>query len=416
MTPAAALLLLLILSFPLVASGADNRKELNGIQQEIKKKEFLLQTTKKIERQVSGEMALIEKGLKEKESGLKRLTTDLNSLDQSLALTKRQSQATQSEVERKQQEIRRRLVALYKGGESGPVRIFFASGSFPQMLESLRYMQALLHSDRRMIEEYSGRITILSRLKVKLEDDARKKEALRAGIEVKKREIEAEKLRKAEYLAKVRKDRVTYSASLKELEANAARLQKMMQLLEAKSRKSYTAKLERAKQQGQPQPQSQPQPQRISQPKAKEAPAAARAVSVSPSGFGSRKRQLSLPVQGEIFQRFGKHKHPEFNSFTFSNGLAVAAPAGADIHAVDGGTVIFANYFKGYGNMIILDHGDGFFSVDGHASRLAKKEGSSVARNDVIASVGDLDSSRGPQLYFEIRYQGKPVDPSPWFK
>ena len=125
---------------------------------------------------------------------------------------------------------------------------------------------------------------------------------------------------------------------------------------------------------------------------------------------------MPLPVHGEIIQRFGRHKHPEFNSFTFSNGLAISAPAGAEIRAVDSGTVIFANYFKGYGNMVILDHGDGFFSVYAHASHIAKKEGSSVARNDVIASVGDLDSSRGPMLYFEIRYQGKPVDPFPWFK
>jgi septal ring factor EnvC (AmiA/AmiB activator) len=396
MTPAVSLLFLFFLVLPVVASGADARKDLKGIQREIKKKEFLLKTTEKIEQQVSGEMALIEKGLKEKEAGLRRLTADLKSLDQSLILTQRQTQSTQTEVDRKQQEIRKRLVALYKAGDIGVVRIFFSSGSFPQMLESLRYMQAILQTDRKLISDYSARIKTLSQLKVKLEDDARKKEALRAGIEDKKREIEAQKKRKAEYLVKVRKDKNTYAASLKQLEANAARLQAMMQKLEAKSRKSYSKK-------------SAPPP-------VKDAPAVSRPVAVPSTGFGGRKRQLSLPVQGEIVQRFGKHKHPEFNSFTFSNGFAFSAPAGADIHAVDSGTVIFASYFKGYGNMVILDHGDGFFSVYAHASHIAKKEGSKIARNDVIASVGEVDSSRGPMLYFEIRYQGKPVDPSPWFK
>jgi septal ring factor EnvC (AmiA/AmiB activator) len=264
------------------------------------------------------------------------------------------------------------------------------------MLESLRYMQAVLQSDRQMIDDYNLRIRTLSQLKVKLEDDARKKEALRVGIEKKTEEIETEKRRKADYLAKVRKDKSRYAASLKELEANAARLQAMMQKLEARSRKSYSSK--------------------PVLPKAKDAPPASYPVTVPTTGFGGRKGQLSLPVHGEIAQRFGKHKHPEFNSYTFSNGLAISAPAGADIHAVDSGTVIFANYFKGYGNMVILDHGDGFFSVYAHASRLARKEGSNVARNEVIAAVGDLDSSRGPMLYFEIRYQGKPVDPSPWFR
>jgi septal ring factor EnvC (AmiA/AmiB activator) len=66
--------------------------------------------------------------------------------------------------------------------------------------------------------------------------------------------------------------------------------------------------------------------------------------------------------------------------------------------------------------MVIIDHGGGFFSLYAHAARIVKKVGTSVARNDVVASVGDVDSTKGPMLYFEIRYQGKPVDPSPWFR
>lgn len=400
MIRAAALLLLICCSLPAGASGADTRKDLKEIKKEIKKKEKLIKISSKIEKQVSGELAIIEKGLREKEAGLRRLSADLKGLEQGVENTQRQSERTQAEVDRKQREIRARLVALYKSGDIGPVRIFFSSASFPQMLESLRYMQALFQSDRKMIDDYDVRIRTLAELKVKLEDDARKKEALRIGIEGKKREIEAEKRRKAEYLAKVKQDKATYTASLKQLEANASRLQAMMQKLEAKSRKSYSSK-------------TAPRPA----PATKETPAPpSRTVAVPSSGFGGRKRQLSLPVQGRVIQQFGRQKHPEFNSYTNSNGLAIAASAGADIHAVDGGTVIFADYFKGYGNMVILDHGDGFFSVYAHASHIARKEGSRVARNDVIASVGDLDSSRGSMLYFEIRYQGKPVNPSPWFK
>ena len=410
-----AVLLLLLLSFHTSqgALGADNRKDLRGIQQEIKKKEFLLKTTKKIEKKVSGELLLIDKGLREKEAGLRRLSTDLKVLEQSLLNTQRQSQTTQTEVDRKQREIRTRLVALYKAGDIGTVRIFFSSGSFPQMLESLRYMQSILQSDRKMIDDYGARIKTLSELKLKLEEDARKKEALRTGIEVKKREIEVEKQRKAEYLVKVRQDKEGYATSIKQLEVNAARLQAMMQKLEALSRRSYTkktmprstTKLGKESKEG-----------RDSRDNRESVSPASRPVAVPSSGFGSRKHQLALPVHGEIVQRFGRHKHPEFNSYTFSNGFAITAPAGTEIRAVDGGTVIFANYFKGYGNMVILDHGDGFFSVYANAATIAKKEGSSVARSDTIAYVGDLDSSRGPQLYFEIRYQGKPVDPSPWFK
>jgi len=398
MTRAATLLLLFFFCLYREAFSADVRKDLKGIRQEIKKKALLLNSTKKIEKQVSGELALIEKGLREKETALRRLSGELMRLQQSLLSTRRQTRTTQSDVDRKHQDIRARLVALYKAGDIGPVRIFFSSESFPQMLESLLYMRAILRGDRKMIDDSAARITTLTLLKVKLEEDARKTEALRAGIEGKKREIEVEKKRKAAYLFKVKQEKESYMAALRHLEANAGRLQAMMQKLEAQSRKSYSRK-------------SHPRPA------IRETTFPAPGQVVVPSiGFGGRKQQLPLPVRGEVIQRFGRHKHPEFNTFTFSNGLAIAASVGADIHAVDGGTVIFADYFKGYGNMVILDHGDGFFSVYAHASRLAKKEGSRIARNDVIASVGDLDSSRGPMLYFEIRYLGKPVDPSPWFK
>ena len=402
MTRAATLLLLLVIWVPAWGAGGDARKDLKQVKSEIKKKEKLVQISKKIEKQVSGELALIDRGLREKEADHRRLSAELQHLDQGIEQTRRQTDTTRSEVDRKQQEIRNRLVALYKSGDTGPVRIFFSSGSFPQMLESLRYMEALLENDRKMIDDYGARIRALGQLTARLEDDARKKEKLRTGIEAKKREIEVEKRRKAEYLAKVRQDKASYEASLKELAANASRLQAMVQQLEVKSRTRY---------------RKQPAPRPGTRVVTKEtAPPASRPSPTSPSGFGGRKRQLAIPVQGKVIQGFGRQRHPEFNTYTDSHGLTIAAAAGADIHAVDGGTVIFANYFKGYGNMVIIDPGDGFFSVYAHASHIARKEGSSVARNEVIASVGDLDSSRGPLLYFEIRSQGKPVDPAPWFR
>ncbi len=136
----------------------------------------------------------------------------------------------------------------------------------------------------------------------------------------------------------------------------------------------------------------------------------------SEKGFGAQKGRLSMPLRGRLISGFGRHKHAQFNSYTVSNGLSIAAPAGADVRAIYEGTVIFAEYFKGYGNMVIVDHGGGYFSLYAHNSRIAKRAGTSVAKNDILASVGDIDSANGPMLYFEIRYQGKPVDPSAWVR
>jgi len=380
-------------SFAETAS-ADVRDDLQGIRREIREKKTLLKKTKRIEKKVSTELENIDKNLKEKEANLKALNRDLVKVEQTLDKTQREIQIVAAEAERKREHIRHRLTALYKAGELGSARMFFASESFPQMLENQKYMQGVLQGDRRLFADYSAKLDQLKGLKGVLERDAERKENIRTGIAAKKQEIEEEKSKKAAYLNEVRETGKSHQAALRELQANARRLQTMIERLEARQRKSYTSKLGRKKILGEREP----------------------LPPVADKGFGAQRGRLAIPVRGEIVGRYGRHKHPEYNSFTVNNGISIAAPQGADIRSVFDGQIIFADYFKGYGNMVIVDHGGGYFSLYGHASRIAKKVGSQVSRNDVIASVGDLDSSRGPILYFELRYQGKPIDPSPWFR
>jgi len=380
--------LLLVVSLPV---NADVREDLKGIAKEIKEKKQLLKKNKSVESKVSSELDQINKSLHEKEASLATLNRDLQGAEIILRRTQQEIVTVKGEAERKKQQIDLRLTSLYKAGELGNTRMFFASESLPQMSENLRYMKSVLAHDQQLFAEYNAKIDQLRVLKEKQEKDAATKEKIKENISAKKKEIETEKEKKVVYLSKVRNDTKSYLASLKELEANARRLQSMVERLEASKRKVYTTK--KSIDNGVP---SLPP--------------------LSDKGFGAQKGRLTIPVRGEIVDSFGRHKHPEFNSYTVSNGIAITSPLGSAIHAVYDGQVIFADYFKGYGNMVIVDHGGGFFSLYAHAAKINKKVGASVARNDVIASVGDIDSSRGPMLYFEIRYNGKPIDPSPWFK
>jgi septal ring factor EnvC (AmiA/AmiB activator) len=299
------------------------------------------------------------------------------------------------ESNRKKQEIEHRLVSLYKAGELGALRMFFSAESFPQMAENIRYMSSILGNDKKLFTEYNLKVEELRRLKVSLEQDMARKERIKDGISLKKREIEGEKNKKFAYLVKVRQDRKGYETSLKELQANASRLQSMIERLEALSRRKLSSRHGKEGSRLKPLPELPP---------------------VRDRGFASQKGQMALPVRGDIVETYGKHKHPEFNSYTFSKGLSIAAGAGTEIKAIYDGTVIFADYFKGYGNMVIVDHGGGYFSLYAHASKITKKVGAEVTRNETLATVGDLDSAKGPMLYFEIRYQGKPVDPAGWVR
>ncbi len=397
------ILLIMLLSVPVLA--ANPRDELKGVKQEIRAKKQLITRSRKVEAVVSTELLEINRSLEQKKADLGRLDRDLRTVESNLDKTGREITGVMAEASRKKQEITKRLSSLYKAGEIGTLRMFFSSESLPRMSENTRYMKAVVEHDKKIFAEYNQKIDQLRLLRNSLERDASRKERIKEGIASKKREIEQEKGRKSAYLTKVRNDRSSYEASLRELNANAARLQSMLARLETLSRRRLSSR------------HAKPAPRQAQKPgiKPKEQPVE-ELPPVADRGFATQKGRMSMPVRGAVVETFGKHKHPDFNSYTFSKGLSIAAAPGTEIHSIYDGTVIFADYFKGYGNMVIVDHGGGYFSLYAHASRILKRVGAEVARNDVVATVGDVDSLKGPLLYFEIRRQGRPLDPSGWVR
>ena len=385
----------LVFCISAVAWGESPKDELKGVRQEIKAKKQLITKTRKVEAVISTELLEINNNLQKKAADLGKLDRDLQGVEVSLDRTGRQISLVTEEANIKKKEIERRLVSLYKAGELGALRMFFSAESFPQMAENIRYMRSILEHDKIIFSDYNDKINQLRNLKVELERDAARKEHIKEGIALKKREIEQEKSKKAAYLVKVRQDRNGYETSLKELQANAAKLQTMLNRLESLSRRKLSARHEKPGTKLKPLAELPPVPDR---------------------GFASQKGRMSLPVKGDVVETYGKHKHPEFNSYTFSKGLSISAGVGTEIKSIYEGSIIYADYFKGYGNMVIVDHGGGYFSLYAHAAKVLKKVGSEVAKNETVATVGDLDSAKGPLLYFEIRHQGKPVDPAGWVR
>ena len=123
-----------------------------------------------------------------------------------------------------------------------------------------------------------------------------------------------------------------------------------------------------------------------------------------------------LPVKGKIVFLFGTYRTTKFNVKIFRSGIDIQADYGEPIRAIHGGKIIYANWLKGYGNMIVIDHGGDYHTVYAHAQELFKARGDLVEAGEVIATVGDTGSLIGPDLYFEVRHRGKPVDPLKWVK
>lgn len=132
------------------------------------------------------------------------------------------------------------------------------------------------------------------------------------------------------------------------------------------------------------------------------------------TGFGALRGHLPLPVAGHIEAGFGKVLEPRFNTVTLRRGVDIRAPVGTPVRAVAPGTVAWTGWMRGYGNVVILDHGDGYHSVVAHLQEIMRASGVHVFEGEVLGTVGDTGSLQGPVLYFEIRRQGLAVDPAPW--
>ena len=124
--------------------------------------------------------------------------------------------------------------------------------------------------------------------------------------------------------------------------------------------------------------------------------------------------ELDWPVQGDVLRGFGRSVHPRFKTVTLNNGLNIGAPVGSPVAAVAGGTVEFCNDLPGFGRCVILDHGEGYYTLYAHLDRAFVAAGTEVARGQVIAEVGRPTAGEAPQLYFEVRHGRTPLDPADW--
>ena len=150
-----------------------------------------------------------------------------------------------------------------------------------------------------------------------------------------------------------------------------------------------------------PEPKPEPEPERPSLGPA--APAGA---------FASLKGQLRAPVAGKIAARFGS-KRGDGPSW---KGVFIRTGEGSEIHAIAGGRVVFSDWLRGFGNLIIVDHGGQYMSIYGNNQSLLKRVGDAVKGGDTIASAGNSGGNEESGLYFELRHQGRAFDPATWVK
>jgi septal ring factor EnvC (AmiA/AmiB activator) len=346
-----------------------NLTQKKKVLKDIKKQ---LSLTKEKEREIQGKevsvlesLTTIENELYKKEKELKQMETRLAQTKERLDQTKNQIDALSQGMEKTKKELFSRLIALYKMGRIHPERFLLASQSYLDLLKIDKYFRVIIDCDTRLVNTYRSQVSLNKTYQEGLIQDQSQWEKHIAEVEQKGEEIKKTRKTKRALLKSIQSQKVVYQKVILELEERAKGLQTLVDKLEQeKSVYAYR--------------------------KSKHEPDMGKLVS---------------PVEGKVISLF-KEKG--------QNGIEIKAAMGTEIRSVLPGKVLYADWFKGFGNMVIIDHGDHTFTVSAYCSKLLKKVGDDVSQGEPVALVGSAGSLKGPCLYFEIRHRGKPQDPMNW--
>jgi septal ring factor EnvC (AmiA/AmiB activator) len=353
------------------------RKTLEQLKDQIEEKRRQAdEAGKKRDSILQGIQTLDERHMRYRQSH-QEISRKLRKKDQEIEAINAQIARLREGVQVRQEAILARLRVQYMEGRFGHWKPLLAADSYGDFQRRLRYLSAVSARDYGLIETFKADLT-------SMQEAEGQREAARTGMVAYKRstekhleEIKAVKKEKKLYLAKLTQEKESNERVLQELERSASRIDSLLRELEQRRRA-----------------------------------AAAR----PPAGSLSKgvKGGLPWPAEGSVLTYFGRQKHPTFNTYVQRKGIEIRTLEGSAIHAVMPGTVVYADWLKGYGLVIILDHANGFFSLYAHASKILTSVGAQVASGQAIGETGDTGMTGENTLYFELREGAEPVDPLHW--
>ena len=329
---------------------------------------------------LSEEVSLLQRLLKEIKKEEKLLVADISRTGKQIA---------QSEVELDTIRVRyaRRLVKMYKKGQLSNLEKIFSSTSWRQAVYRTKYLKIISDLDQKTHNIIRSLLIEIGRQKLNLESALSKKRRLKRDREKTLSQVRDKKRREQRELTKIRrsqKDLKTYltekQAGVKQLEAIITKIREDIDRVEREDRIRRQQRSLKAKE------------------------------------FPKLKGQLAWPAEGRVITKFGRQWNPKLKTTTENPGIDIKGKPGSEVRVVLGGIVTTITFIRGFGTTIIVDHGNGFYTVYSHVTNVEINEDSEVRGGDVIAYMGDSGSINGSQLHFEVWGEGKILDPEKWLQ
>jgi septal ring factor EnvC (AmiA/AmiB activator) len=322
------------------------------------------------ERSLLGEVERLDLEVRLRGEQIRETQLVLQRTNADMDATVKRLRALEATIERTRPVLAARARALYKLGDLSYLRLLLSVERPADVFRGYRLVTTIARRDKEQISGFRSDLRAQRATRVELEDRTRQVLALRGELDRSRRALDADRSRKTKLLTEIVDKKETHAAYVAELQEAEGRLGQMLGGL------------------------------------------AGGEVSVPIPAF---KGALSWPVAGRVRVPFGLRKHVRFDTYTVQNGIEIEAGVETPVQAVHEGTVVFAEHFRGYGLMVVLDHGGKHHSLYAHLADVAVRQGQKVRAGDVLGAVG-ASGLEGPGLYFEMRFQGKPQDPVEWLR
>ncbi|MFZ6687309.1 peptidoglycan DD-metalloendopeptidase family protein [Undibacterium sp. SXout11W] len=411
------------------------------LQQKLKTLKTDINKTENAKDHASDALAESEQAISEADRSLRDLQNEQIQTEEKLKQLLEQQLALKSQVEKQKKQLSAFLRSQYMRGDSDRIKLLLSGDNPNRINRDLQYMGYVSQTQAKMIESLRSSLQAVEKntqeaqdAKADLDDIAEEQKQHKEDLEKQKKKHAAlvsqlsDKLyaqkKQADNLQKDEQRLSNLVSRLNQLIEEQAKADKARAEQEEKQRQERLAAAQKEKarlaEQAAIDKKAGKKPVPIksasnnaSNPNAIDAdepPKKIRVEATSSGEFERLKGQLHLPVKGEILARFGT-KRGDGPSW---KGLFIKAAEGAEIKAIASGKVIFADWYKGYGNMVIVDHGDQYWSLYSNNQAVLKHVGDTVKTGDIIASAGNSGGNEQSGLYFEIRHQGRVFDPLNW--
>lgn len=337
-------------------------------------------------------------------SELAGISSEIDKTEEELHVTAEKIDQTQKRIEEREKLLDSRVRLMYTDGAVSYLDVLLASTSFTDFLDRADSLQAIAEQDQTILEDHKRDKALVLQEQANLKTAYAKAKNLYTQAAARKGILDAKEKEKQRLIANYQSD----------IEASDDISEKQDQMLvQIASKRAQLAKEKNKLKAAQIYAYNQKKKSKTV--KVSSNSSSSSSSSESGGGFTGNGGSMSLPVSGaRISSPYGYRIHPISGVKKLHTGTDFAVSTGTNVHAADSGSVIVAEWWSGYGNCVIIDHGNNTWTLYGHLSKINVSKGDNVKRGEIVAESGNTGNSTGPHLHFEVRINGTPVDPMPY--